>query len=74
MPTGVLRTLASLTSKTFNIWYLSPKYRPWEGGGKSEKVIIGLDTALTQKAGSCFRCAEPSEITAYSVEMAPNYT
>ena len=43
-------------------------------GESQTKVIVGLDTALTQKADNCFHQAEPSEITSHSLEIAPNYS
>lgn len=63
MPTGVFEDIGMLNlKKTFDIWYLSAKYRPWEGrGGSQTKMIVGLDTTLTQKAVTLLTVQSPQK-------------
>lgn len=57
--------------KTFNIWYLSPKYRPGKGGESQTKMMVGLDMALTQKAVALLTEQSPQKSQS---ETVPNFT
>lgn len=75
MLTGVLRTLASLTSKKLSIFGTQVlNIDTGKEGGKSDKNHCWTWYDSDLEGSNSSHSAKFSEITAHSVETAPNYT